>query len=371
MIPLFKVFMSPNVGEHVTNVLNSGYVGQGPKVEEFESLLKNHFETPNIVTLNSCTSALHLALHLIKNHPGDEVITTPLTCFATNAAILANQYKIRWADVDLNTCNICLDDVERKLSRNTKAIVVVHWGGYAVDLDRLKYIQQECQRLYGHTPPIIEDCAHAWGGQYKDKLIGSHGNFCAFSFQAIKTFSTADGGMLICPDEQTYKQAKLLRWFGLDRESSEDFRCKQNIKNWGFKFHMNDVNASIGITNYPHIPALLARHQTNAAYYSENLQDVPGVTLLNNKENSSYWIYTIRVKNREEFKEKMTKKGIHVSQVHARNDVYDCVKEYICKLPNLDILDKDMIAIPCGWWVSDADREYIVNMIKSFALGTI
>lgn len=375
MIPLFKVFMSPDAGPQVTNVLNSGYVGQGPKVEEFEVLLKNHFQNPNLVTVNSCTSALHLAFRLIENLPGDEVISTPLTCFASNASILANNLKIRWADVDVRTCNIYLEDVARKISKNTKAILVVHWGGYPVDLDQLRAIQWECKRLYGHEPPIIEDCAHAYGSIYKNRLIGNSGNFCAFSYQAIKTFSTCDGGLLVCPNEEYYKQAKLLRWFGLDRESSQDFRCSQDILQYGHKFHMNDVNASIGLANYPHIESLLRRHRENTAFYNAALASLPDISssdcglrlLENNSEyQSSSWIYTLLVNNRERFKAKMADQGIHVSQVHARNDTYTCTctKEYRVCLPSLNFLSEYMISIPCGWWVSDEDREYVVAAIK-------
>ena len=358
--------MAPEVGPKVTEVLNSGYIGQGQKVEDFESILKNRFGTQNLVTVNSCTSALHLALHLIKELPGDEILSTPLTCFATNAAILANNLKIKWVDVDPNNCNMCLEDLENKISSNTKAIVVVHWGGYPVDLDRLKDIQDKCESLYGHRPPIIEDCAHAWGSEYKNKAIGTHGNFCAFSFQAIKHLTTGDGGVLICPNEEYNRKAKLLRWFGLDRESSADFRCSQNIKDWGFKFHMNDINATIGIHNYPYSDNLVLRHQQNSDFYDEALKDVKGVTLLERKPDrvSAAWIYTIRVENRDAFKAKMESLGIHVSQTHARNDTYDCVKQFACSLPKMEILNKDMIAIPCGWWITDEDREYIVKAIK-------
>lgn len=387
-IPLFKVFMSPEAGENVSKVLNSGFIGQGPKVDEFEKILEKKFDK-KIVTVNSCTAALHLALRLIENSPGDEIITTPLTCAATNMPIILNNYKIKWADINLNNCNIDLDDVERKLSKNTKAIMFVHWGGYPVDLDRVKQIQDKCYALYGHRPEIIEDCAHVWNSYHNDTLIGTSGNFCAFSLQAIKFLTTGDGGFLIpksshkvseivaghpsyASDDlkikynysEYYNKSKLLRWFGLDRESSADFRCSQNPKYIGDKLHMNDIAATIGLSNYPYIDDLAKINRSNSEYYNKELQNVAGVTLLENKYKSSYWIYTLRVKNRDKFKEMMTEKGIMVSQVHSRNDVFPCFDKYKCSLPNMDIVHQDMICIPCGWWVTEKDREYIVETIK-------
>ena len=161
-IPLFKVFMSPTAKDEVGKVLDSGYIGQGPKVEQFEENLRNYLNVDKLVTLNSGTAGLHLAIHLLKNKNGkwpgfsynDEILTTPLTCTATNWPILANNVKIKWVDIDPTTLNMDLDDLERKLSPKTKAIIVVHWGGYPLDLDRLKQIQEKAYQLYGGLNPL-------------------------------------------------------------------------------------------------------------------------------------------------------------------------------------------------------------------------
>ena len=157
-IPLFKVKMNPTAKKSVGKVLDCGFIGQGPKVDEFENLLKPRFNNNYTVTVNSATSAEHLALHLLKKpkksqivfdgygsttshwpgiQDGDEVLATPLTCTATNFPILANNMKIKWVDVDKRTLNMDLDDLARKITAKTKVIFVVHWGGYPVDLDKL------------------------------------------------------------------------------------------------------------------------------------------------------------------------------------------------------------------------------------------
>ena len=193
-IPLFKVFMSKDAPTEVGKVLMSGFVGEGPQVQKFENKLKTYFDNENLITLNSATSALHLTLHLLKNpvthiessyknapqlsewpglKDGDEVLSCPLTCTATNWPILANNLNIKWVDVDPQTCNVCLDDLENQLSEKTKVIMLVHWGGNAIDLDRVEKIQQKCKDKYGFRPAVIQDCAHGFGSEYKGKKLGS------------------------------------------------------------------------------------------------------------------------------------------------------------------------------------------------------
>ena len=375
MIPLFKVFMSEKVLKPLNEVLMSGFIGQGPKVEEFEKLLKEHFHNHLLVTTNSATASDHLALHLLRKpyqewegmEDGDEVLATPLTCTATNWPILANGYKIKWVDVDPETCNMDLDDLERKITKKTKAILVVHWGGNPVDLDRLKEIQKNTKELFGFKPAIIEDCAHSFGTKFNGELLGNHGNLAFYSFQAIKHFTCGDGGILILPHQELYNRAKLLRWYGIDRETnSKDFRCEDDISEWGYKFHMNDINAVMGIHNLPEALGNIQKHHDNAEFYQKELQGVEGVTLLKRDSRawSSDWIYTIKVKDRDKFMRHMSDKEIMVSRVHERNDKHSCVSEFKSFLPNLEKISSEMICIPNGWWVSEEDRQYIVDCIK-------
>jgi dTDP-4-amino-4,6-dideoxygalactose transaminase len=296
-IPLFKVFMADEAKRNVADVLDSGFIGQGPKVEEFERLLREKLGVPYINTINSATSGLQLAIHLIKSDfgPDDEILSTPLTCTVTNFAILANNIKIKWVDVDPDTCNMDHRDLARKISPKTKAIMLVHWGGMACDLQYVEIVTKRCQDMFGFKPHIIEDCAHAWGSKFNDKLIGTHGNFSVFSFQAIKHLTTGDGGALICPNDEYHRRAKLLRWYGLDRNSSADFRCEQNIQEWGFKYHMNDIAASIGISNLHQIDPVVDAHRSNGKFFQKELANVPGVKLLKVEPNCdpSYWVFTL------------------------------------------------------------------------------
>lgn len=370
MIPLFKVFMADSAKEAVGSVLSSGFIGQGPKVEEFEVNLKKLLETDYIATTNAATSAEHLALRLMKGfgvEDGDEVLATPLTCTATNWPILANNLKIKWVDVDERTLNMDLDDLERKISPSTKVIFVVHWGGYPVDLERVNQIVEKTEKLYGFRPIVIEDCAHALGSKYKGKPIGSHGNFCTFSFQAIKHITTGDGGLLISPNYEFYRRSKLLRWYGIDRDNNKkDFRCEADIAEWGYKFHMNDIAAAIGVENFKHIDTIISAHKNNARFYDEELSGVEGIQSLAREvdHESSFWIYSFLVDRKDDFMNHMKKCEIMVSQVHERNDIHSCVKEFRTHLPSLDQITPRLVSIPVGWWVTEEDREYIASSIK-------
>lgn len=361
-IPLFKVFMDDSASSEVSKVLESGYIGQGSKVDEFEILLKDYLGTELLNTVNSCTSAIHLALHSIKDDR-TEVLTTPLTCTATNFPILANGLQLRWVDLDRNTCNLDLDDLRNKITANTLAVIVVHWGGYPIDLDKLKEIQEECFKKFGRKFHIIEDCAHALGSTYKNKMIGTHGNHCAFSFQAIKHLTTGDGGMLISTDIESFNQIKLLRWYGLDRTSSADFRCEQNIKDWGFKFHMNDIAAAIGICNMKTLDSRVNACTNNASFLRNNIKKGIMLESLDDRTSAS-WIFTFLVDKRDQFISKMKEVGIAVSRVHDRNDKHECLSKFRCNLPNTDWISERMICIPCGWWLSDYDLNYIVHHVN-------
>ncbi len=377
-IPMFKVRMAYKRGS-IDEVLQSGYIAQGPKVELLEQKLQQYTGSPFCATVNSGTSALHLALRMVKDasdelsvlKPWDSierktVLSIPLTCTATNFPILANGLDIKWVDTDPNTANVDLDDLARKMSPDVAAIMVVHWAGTPCDLDRIAAIQDAAEKEYGYRPPLIEDAAHAFGAEWDGKKLGNHGNYVMHSFQAIKHFTTGDGGVLISPTYAEHKRAKLLRWFGLDREKSPSMRCEQDVRAWGYKFHLNDISAQIGLDNFTLVEDTVAKHRANGCWYNENLKDVPGVRLLTqpDKANSSYWIYSMRVEDKEGFIKMMASHDISVSQVHDRNDKHTALRAYKSQLPGTDEIMSEIISIPCGWWVTEEARERIAEAIK-------
>lgn len=367
-INLFKVHIPPEVDKPLLDVLHSGYVGQGPKVEEFERLVAEKFNNPYVLTVNSGTSALQLALRLANCEKEDEVISTPMTCSATNEPILASGAKIVWADINPDNGLIDPSDIEKKVTPKTKAIMLVDWGGTPCDLDPIMEVAKK------YNLKVIEDAAHAQLASYKGRKIGTVADFTCFSLQAIKHVTTVDGGLLFVKTEEDYKRGKLLRWYGIDREApSKEFRGEVDIPEWGYKFHMNDVAATIGIVQMDHIDRIVNAHRFNAKYFDENLIDTYIKPKVNYEVESSYWLYTILLPSnelREKFKEFMANEDIVVSQVHWRNDHHSTFKKLAksVKLPGVDKFTERMICIPVHWGLTIYDRQRIVDACNRFIL---
>ena len=362
-IPLFKVFMPESVLEPLNQVLMSGYIGEGPRVKEFEKQLGPWFGNENVLALNSGTSALQLALRLSDVGFGDEVISTAMTCTATNEPIMAMGARIVWADIDPWTGNIDPADVEKKITPRTKAIMCVHWGGYPCELEELNAIAQK------HGIKVIEDAAHAFGGEYHGTPIGSHSDFSCFSFQAIKHMTTVDGGALTCRSEEDCERGRLLRWYGIDRNSNrKDFRCEEDILEYGYKFHMNDVAATIGLEQLKFVGETVAKHRANAAAYNEAFADLKSIRTLrhDSQHNGAYWLYTLRAKDPRKFMACMKDKQIVTSAVHARNDTHTMFKDFHADLPGVDEFVSEQVSIPVGWWLTEQDRDRIIEAVVQY-----
>ncbi len=366
-IPLFKVHISKKVDKPLLNVLHSGYIGQGPKVEEFEEKLSNFLNNPYVLTVNSGTSALHLALRLADVNPGDEVITTPMTCSATNEPILALGAKIVWADIFPDNGLIDPASVEKKITKKTKAIICVDWGGTVCDLDALLKISRK------HKIKLIEDAAHGFGSIYKGKKVGSIADFTCFSFQAIKHITTVDGGALTTLNKNDYKRGKLLRWYGIDREAKVigDSRIEVDIPEWGYKFHMNDVSAVIGISQMQDVASILKKHRENAKFYLNNINNKYYKHPVTSwEQNSSFWLYTLvlpSAKERSDFSEFMSKNGVATSRVHRRNDEYSGFPKSKFGLKGVKYFYDREICIPVHWAVTKTERGKIVRLCNEFA----
>lgn len=342
MIRLFKVGMARAAEEAVAEVLRSGYIGQGPKVDEFEAALQKTWgldQKP--LTLNSATSALDLALTLVGVGPGDKVLTTPQTCTATNSPIVTRGATPVWCDVDTEGL-IAPASVERNFRRHpdAKAVIAVDWAGTPADYKRI--------RKAAPGVPVVQDAAHRFGGP-------AYGDYVVWSFQAIKFLTTGDGGALLTPAAQ-YERAKLLRWYGLDRESSASFRCAQNITEVGFKYHMNDIAASIGLANLPAARQNLRVQYDNARYLGERL----GIEV---HPESHYWFFPVTVDMRDEFIAYLADEGIEASQVHARNDKHDGFHFPNGKLPGVDWFDSHQAALPCGWWLTRDELDHVADTV--------
>jgi len=359
MIPLVKTNIPPRekLMPELEKVLYSGYVSQGEQVENFERALEKYIGSGHSLSLNSGTAALHIALILAGVKQGDEVISTALTAEPTNVAIKMVGANIKYADIDFHTGNISPASIEENITHATKAIMVVDYAGIPVDVKNIQQISKK------YNIPVIHDAAHAIGAKFNGLKTGNHFPYTIFSFQAIKHLTTIDGGMLQIASEEEYEKAKLIRWFGIDKKLS---RLDNNIQFQGYKYHMNNVNATIGLVQLADIDTIVNAHVENGKYFDRALQNISGIELIKYYPDSepSYWLYTLKVENRDGFIKKLAENGIMASELHKRNDLHDYLNDFKQYLPSLDNFYSKLIHIPCGWWIGKEEREQIVEIIK-------
>lgn len=362
-VVMFHPYVNERAIELVCETLRSRWIGEGPKVRQFEDALREKLGFPHCVALNSGTSALRLALVMAGVGPGDEVITPAMTCTATNMPILEQFAKPVFVDVQYWTGNPDPGDIEHRITERTKAILVLHWAGYPCDLDEIHAIARK------HDLPVIEDAAHALGATYKGKPIGTLSDFAMFSFQAIKQLTTGDGGLLVVPTQERYDEARRRRWYGIDRRNRR--RRLDGYAFWdqaelGFKYHMNDVAASIGLGSLEDVDWILARRHEIVNRYRHRLSSVSGVHLFRREGNrtSGDWLFTMHVERRDDFCRTMRDKGIEVSVCHIRNDLHSIFGPRRDDLPNLDRYERTHISIPLHNLLTDDDVEYVIESIE-------
>lgn len=358
-IPLVKVAMPrrESLIPALESVLYSGMIAEGEQVYSFESSFAAHFNLNNVLATSSGTAALHIAMLLADVRFGDEVITTSMTAEPTNTTILQVGAIPIFADVDPLTGNLDPKAVELVITSKTKAICVVHYAGYPADLNGLRSIADR----YGIK--LIEDCAHALGALYAGVPVGTIGDFAIFSFQAIKHMTTIDGGALVMKDASGMDDAKRLRWFGLAKGVP---RTEVNIKRLGFKYNMNNVSATIGLQQLSSINSLLDRHRLNGKFFDKALQGIDGIVpaKIEDAADPTYWLYTILAEDSDEVEHCLNSNGISASKLHRPNHLHSIFESYRQPLPGLDSFYQRLVHIPCGWWVTDEDREHISSLLK-------
>jgi perosamine synthetase len=362
MIPLFKVHSPKNIGQKIEEVFESGLITEGRYSDEFESRFSSFIGNHNTCLVNSCTSALTLAYHTAGLKPGDEVLTTPMTCMATNEPIHHTGAKLVFADIDPSTGNIDPESVQSKITSKTKMIVGVHWAGQPFDIDSISSIAKENGLV------VVEDAAHALGATYRNKRIGTHSDFVCFSFQAIKHMTTADGGAIACHSSNDSERIRKLRWFGLDRKFTGASKWEQDIAECGYKMHMNNINAVIGLEQMKYIDNIVEKHISNGQFYDKYIINPRLKKIVQQpKGQSSYWIYSVLVDDRDSFKEHLTENGVATDAVHKRNDTYSVFSHLPTEpLPGVAEFESRLMNIPVGWWVTDEQRQHIVNVVNAY-----
>jgi perosamine synthetase len=346
-IPLFKSYISPRAVWNVCTLLirsNYGaYIGEGPEVKALEREFAQKFGFAQVVALNSGTSALELAYELAGIRPGDEVITPVLTAPATNLPLLHRGATVVFADID-SDLNVSMEDVRKKITSKTKALVFVHFAGNNRGLTEMLELARE------KNLPLIEDAAQTIGSE-----VWGKGDFVCVSLQAIKTLTSGDGGFLICKDPELHDKAKRLRWFGYDRELQQK-TGDSDIVEAGYKYHMSDITAAIGRGNLKSIDTRVAHRQKLVREYRKH-----GI-------QANVWFATAFSEKREALRAYLKKHGVATGIHHFRNDQYT-VFGGKRKLPTMDAIESQYVLLPLHHGVSVQDVQIICLLLKQFNAG--
>ncbi len=274
----FLAFGTPQFNDEqineVVSTLRSGWIGTGPKTKQFEEQFAEYIGVPCAVSVSSCSAAIHLSLIVSGIEPGDEVILPPLTYAAAANVIVHCGAKPVLVDILPDTLNLDPTRLQPAISNKTKAIIPVHFGGLAADINSIKEVASEI--------PIIEDAAHAIGSRYNGKMAGSSGNLTCFSFYPNKNLTTAEGGMITLDDEKIADRLKRLRMQGVEQDAWNRFESQQLVHSYvveaGYKYNLTDLHSSLGLYQLPRIEKYLSNREKIAASYDDAFDNMEGVT---------------------------------------------------------------------------------------------
>lgn len=366
MIPVFKPALGDEEIDAVAEVMRSGWIGLGPRTAEFEARFAAFCGVPHAVGLNSGTAALDLAMKLLGIGPGDEVVVPTITFVSTAHVVAQNLGTPIFADVDRRTLNIDPDDVARKLTPRTRAIVVVHYGGRPADIDAIRKIAGDI--------PIVEDCAHATGAAYKGVPVGGLGAIGCFSFHAVKNLTTGDGGMLTTHDSAWAERARLLRWLGIDRstwqraEGETPYAWEYQVAELGLKCHMNDIAAAMGLVQLRRLDALNGRRRAIVERYYEGLAGIDQIELPSEDDaafRSSWHMFVVRCERRDGLSSFLAGHGVATGVHYAPIHRYRCYGDQP-SLPVAEAVFERLLTLPLYPDLPGDQVERIVDLIRSY-----
>lgn len=369
-IQVFKPAHGEEEVEAVAEVIRSGWWGQGPKTAEFEKRFAEFVGAKHAVSLNSATAALHLSLMLL-NVKDAEVISTSMTFVSTNHAILYNGGIPVFADIDPETLCIDPDDIERKITPRTKAIMAVHFGGHPADLDRIHAIAQK------HSLTVIEDAAHAAGAKHGERMIGSIAPLTCFSFHPVKNLATGDGGMITLEDDEWDTRLRKLRWVGISKDTwsrsdsgdVSQYSWYYNVEELGYKYHMNDIMAAIALVQLKRLPETNGRRRAICEMYDQGLAGLDWLQrpTVRPYAYSSRHNYVVRLEGRDGLMDYLRSKGIATGMHYIPNHLYDMYKPYV-KTP-LPVTEREwvkMVTLPVYPDLTDDQVHFIIAAIREY-----
>ena len=366
-IPLFNLSFGEEEKQAILEAIDAEWISMGPRTREFESRWEEYYNHSTLA-VSSGTAALALSLKALNLKQGDEVILPSLTFVADANCVLQMGGTPVFADiVSLNYPVISPDDIEKKINSRTAAIIVVHYAGYPAPIDDI------CRIARKHGIALIEDCAHSPLVKFKNKLLGTFGDFGCFSFFANKNISTAEGGMLICKEREHYKQAMLLRSHGMtalswDKQQGHSFQYDVIIP--GYNYRIDDIRSSIGLAQLDKLPSINRIRGEKTKYYWHLLSSEKGLIIPfhNLGLPSSYYIFPLVLPNhtmRESLADSLRNKGIQTSLHYPPIHHFTAYQSFQTSLPNTEKYGQQALTLPLFPALTNSEIELICDIIIS------
>lgn len=373
-IPFNKYSYDENEKNAVLQVLESDWITTGPKTKEFEKLFAEYIGCKHAIALNSCTAGLHISLLAYGIGSGDEVLVPDITFTATSNVVIHTGAKPVLTDINPETLNICLKDLEKKITKNTKAIIPVHMAGQPCDMDKIHEIAKK------YHLKVIEDAAHATEAWYKNKKIGNISELTAFSFYATKNLSTAEGGMLTTNNDILADKLRVLSLHGLSKDAWKRY-SNEGYKHYdvilpGFKYNMTDIQSALGIEQLKKLEDFSKIRNNHKKLYDSYLKDIPQIELIKEEDNIVHarHLYIIKLKleqlkiNRDQFMNLMIEENIGVSAhfiaIHKHSYYKNTFNLKDSDFPNASRISDSVISLPFYPKMTEEEIIYVCNKIK-------
>lgn len=367
MLPTSRPSLGNEELEEVRKIFNSGWLGLGSTVFEFENVIKEYLGAKNVIAVNTGTSALHIALDSFGIDAGDEVIVPSLTFCASIQAITALGAIPVFCEVYQHNLNIDMEDVRNSITPKTKAIMPVHYCGNACNMDTLLELGRE------HNILIIEDAAHAFGSSYKGTKIGSFGNATCFSFDPIKNITCGEGGAVACGDDDIAEEIRRKRILGIDKDTWHRYRNERSwfyeVTTQGYRYHMSNINAAIGLAQFKKLNNFIDKKRSIVKKYNESFANLGGVCILEwSLDETAPFTYIIRVLDgrRDKMIDFLTQRGVGTGIHYIANHIQPYYAKYTRSLPISERVWKEIITLPLYYDMKDGDVELVIQSVKEF-----
>ncbi|HYX30874.1 MAG TPA: DegT/DnrJ/EryC1/StrS family aminotransferase [Pyrinomonadaceae bacterium] len=367
MIPVQRPYLGPEELKAVQQVFDTRWLGMGSTTKEFEERLREFLGAKHVIAVNTGTSALHLALAAVGLVPGDEVIVPSLTFAASLQAIMAVGARPVFCDIAAETLNIDLNDAFGRVTPRTRAIMPVHYGGLACEMDELMALAKD------HGIWVVEDAAHAFGSTYKGRQIGTVGDVTCFSFDPIKNITCGEGGAVVTNNDEIAARITPKRILGIDNDTWSRYR---NERNWfyevvtiGYRYHLSNVNAAIGLEQLKRFDVFKKRKTQIVELYDRAFAGLPGLALIKHDLDEMFpFFYIVRVLNgrRDAMMQFLKEAGIGTGVHYIPNHIQPLFADSRASLPVTEQVFEEILTLPLYYEMTDADVDCVIGKIQTF-----